>query len=244
MTPHPRRLMFAALMLLIVMSGSWVSWSAVSRQPQLEAPSPTDPAAAIAELQAGNQRFIHCQRVRSVDTSHDADERERAAEGQHPFAAILCCADSRVCPEFIFDQRTGTLFEIRNAGNVVDSDVLVSLEFAVEVLQVPLIVVLGHKDCGAVKAVCGAGLSDLPGYLGELQRRMQGIRRYLLAENCTHASTTIDTLAAENARQQARAILEQSQIIESAVAAGNCRLISGLYDIRTGEVALSELDGF
>ena len=89
-----------------------------------------------------------------------------------PFAVILCCSDSRVCPEFIFDQRAGCIFEIRNAGNVVDEDVLASFEYAVEHLHVPLILVLAHKGCGAIEAVCEAGDKPLHDHLKELQMHM------------------------------------------------------------------------
>jgi len=106
---------------------------------------PHDSQSALIELRKGNERFVKSARTTSCDTDHDGVNRHQTAQGQHPFVAVVCCADSRVCPEFIFDLRAGSVFEIRNAGNVVDDDVLASLEYAVEHLHVPLIVVMGHK---------------------------------------------------------------------------------------------------
>ena len=104
---------------------------------------------AIELLKAGNARFISGALSPKEDY---AEDRKRLAEGQHPFAVVLCCSDSRVAPEIIFDQKLGDLFVIRNAGNVVDDDVLGSIEYAVEHLGTPLVVVLGHSCCGAVTA--------------------------------------------------------------------------------------------
>src|SRR4051794_38991729 len=81
-------------------------------------PRPENPDEALVELMAGNQRYVDSKRVNSTDTNHDTEDRQELIAGQHPFAAILCCSDSRICPKFIFDQRAGQLFEIRNAGNM------------------------------------------------------------------------------------------------------------------------------
>jgi carbonic anhydrase len=165
----------------------------------------------------------------------------RTAKGQHPFAAILCCSDSRVCPEFIFDQRAGSIFEIRNAGNVVDEDVLASLEYAVEHLHVPLIVILGHKGCGAIEAVCEAGEQPLHDHLRALQTHMQGIHKQVLECNHRHDAEVVNRLAQENAKQQALTVLRDSQPLKTAVDRGEVRLVYGLYDMETGAVAFFDL---
>jgi carbonic anhydrase len=135
----------------------------------LDRPTPADPQAALAEPRAGNARFVSSGRTLSSDTKSDAALRRRLAAGQHPFAAVLCCADSRLCPAFIFDQPPGSLFEIRNAGNVVEYDALASFEYAIEHLHVRLLLVLGHKGCGAVEAVVAAGDAPLHDHLRDLQ---------------------------------------------------------------------------
>jgi len=203
--------------------------------------TPSTSEAALLALEEGNQRFVHSHRVLSTDTSHDAELRHSTAQNQHPFVAILGCSDSRVCPEFIFDQRAGSIFEIRNAGNVVDEDVLASLEYAVEHLHVPLVVVLGHKGCGAIKAVCAAGDRPLHSHLRALQLHMQGIHNQVLACQQRHDAAIINHLSLENARQQALTILQESPELQAAIARGTTKLMYSLYDMETGEVDFLEL---
>jgi carbonic anhydrase len=202
---------------------------------------PTGPESALAALRSGNIRFAHSRRTLCTDTSHDAELRHRTAKAQHPFAAVLCCADSRVCPEIVFDQRAGSIFEIRNAGNVVDEDVLASLEYAVEHLHVPLILVVGHKGCGAVEAVCEAGEAALHDHLRALQTHMNGIRQQVIDCNHRHDSEVVDRLAEANAKQQALTILRDSPVVKVAAGRGECRLLYCLYDMETGVVTFSDL---
>ena len=190
---------------------------------------------------SGGLRFVNSSRTLSIDTDHDDEFRHLTAMGQHPFAAILCCSDSRVCPEFIFDQRSGSLFEVRNAGNVVDEDVLASLEYAVEHLHVPLIVVLGHKGCGAIEAVCEAGDKPLHGHLGALQTHMAGIRKQVIECNHRHDADVVNRLAEENAKQQALTVLRDSLALKAAVERGMARMVYGIYDMETGSVEFFEL---
>lgn len=204
---------------------------------------PADSDSALAELQSGNLRFVNCHRTHSTDTLHDAEYRQQTAKGQHPFAAILCCSDSRVCPEFIFDQRSGTIFEVRNAGNVVDDDVLASLEYAIDHLHVPLIVILGHKGCGAIEAVCEAGEAPLHDHLRALQQHMLSIHKEVIESNRQHDAKVVDRLARENAKQQALNVLRDSHVLNAAVSQGNVRLIYGIYDMETGGVEFFELSG-
>jgi len=103
----------------------------------------------LEQLKKGNERFV-ADRLAAKDLG--ADRRRELAKGQHPFAIVLTCADSRVAPEFIFNQGLGDLFVLRVAGNIADPFVLGSMEYAVEHLHVPLIVILGHTKCGAVDA--------------------------------------------------------------------------------------------
>lgn len=204
--------------------------------------SPSGPAEALSELRSGNSRFIQSARTRSTDTAHDAELRHTTAQGQHPFAAILACSDSRVCPDFIFDQPEGSLFEIRNAGNLVDEDVLGSLEYAVEHLHIPLILVLGHKRCGAIQAVYEAGDEPLHDHLAALQEHMPSVRQYVHQHLGEHGerSKILDGLSKENARQQLLTLLKESRPLKAAIEHGSTRLLYGLYDVETGGVEFYE----
>jgi carbonic anhydrase len=199
-------------------------------------PNPATPDAALAELQAGNARYVASHRTESTDTRHDADDRRELARGQHPFATVLCCSDSRVCPEFIFDQRPGSIFDVRNAGNVVDDDVMASLEYAVEHLHVKVILILGHKGCGAIAAVHEAGDTPLHDHLRAMQDHMVCIRPQLRAAQSDHTADTRNRLSAENARGQAATLLKESEPLAAAIRKGEVRLVCGLYDMETGEV--------
>jgi carbonic anhydrase len=221
---------------LAVVLGTAFYWRPVDSRPLTIGPVPTTSEAALAELRSGNIRFVNSERTFSTDTSHDAEIRRKTAKQQHPFAVILCCSDSRVCPEFIFDQRAGCIFEIRNAGNVVDEDVLASFEYAVEHLHVPLILVLAHKGCGAIEAVCKAGETPLHDHLQELQKHMEGIHEQIVVshEKCT--TEVLNRLSKENARQQALTLIHDSRVLKTAVEDGRAKLKCGLYDMKTGSV--------
>src|SRR5262249_21918335 len=128
-------------------------------------------AQALERLKAGNDRFSD---DKTGERKIGKDRREELAKGQHPFAVILTCADSRVAPELVFDTGLGDLFVLRVAGNVTDPAVIGSIEYAVEHLHAPLIVVMGHEACGAVKAALGG--QPLPGDLGTLIKMVRAGR--------------------------------------------------------------------
>lgn len=201
-----------------------------------------DARTALAELRDGNNRFVHSARVLSTDTGHDADIRRQTAKEQHPFAVVLCCSDSRVCPEFIFDQPAGSFFEVRNAGNVVDEDVLASCEYAVEHLHVPLLMVMGHKGCGAIEAVYNAHGKPLHEHLDALQLHMGGIQEDVVATMENGRPEVLVRLSEKNAKQQALSVLRESRIVRSAVEAGQCQVVYGLYDMETGSVDFHTLN--
>jgi carbonic anhydrase len=198
--------------------------------------TPTEPDTALAELRSGNARFVNSARTLSTDTSHDAEHRHITAQNQRPFVVILCCSDSRLCPEFIFDQRAGSIFEIRNAGNVVDEDVLGSFEYAVEHLHVPLILVLAHKGCGAIEAVYQARNKPLHDHLHDLQQHMAGIHEQIMDSQGDLSPELSARLGKENARQQALTLMRDSPVLRTAVEEGSADLMSGIYDMETGEV--------
>jgi carbonic anhydrase len=243
MTPRRRwttSILIAAALAIPVGLGYWRA--AHSGQPDAP-PAPADPAAALAELRRGNARFVRSARTLSADTAHDAEHRRRLVRGQHPIVTVLCCTDSRVCPEFIFDQRMGSIFEIRNAGNVVDEDVLASAEYGVEHLHTRLLLVLGHKGCGAIQAVYEAGDRPLHAHLQDLQKHMSGLRQQIREHPGQDRVDLLNRLSRENARQQALSLVRDSRVLKAAVDGGAARLLYGLYDMETGAVEFFELKG-
>ena len=168
-------------------------------------------------LKAGNARFVSGTLNPKADY---AEDRERLANGQHPFAVVLCCSDSRVSPEIVFDQGLGDLFVIRNAGNVVDKDVLGSIEYAVEHLGTPLVVVMGHSCCGALTATCQGG--ELPGHIKSIAER---IRPSLDSDCC------IDDNARRHAQRMAQ-LIGDNPIVKHEKA----QVVAAFYDIQSGVV--------
>ncbi len=237
-------------MLLILMGGAvtlgfgvmyLLAWNRAGQLPVHVIP--TDPEAMLAELRAGNARFVSSHRILSADTKHDEVLRRQLAKGQHPFVGILCCADSRVCPEVIFDQPVGSFFEIRNAGNVMDDDTIASMEYAAEHLRVRFLCVLGHKGCGAIEAVHSAGAKPLHDHLKALQDRMRGIMPKVLASQDQHTPGHLAWLSLENAAEQAKSLLTESEPVRSAVSRGELRLMIGMYDMETGVVEFFDSSG-
>ena len=177
----------------------------------------TNSQQALELLKAGNARFVSGALTPKDDYT---ELREQLSAGQHPFAVVLCCSDSRVAPEIIFDQKLGDLFVIRNAGNVVDDDVLGSIEYAVEHLGTPLVVVLGHSCCGAVTATCQGG--DLPGHIVDITQRI----RPAISTNCC-----IDDNAKRHAKRMAK-LIEDDDIVHHMGA----QVTAAFYDIQSGQV--------
>lgn len=173
---------------------------------------------ALKKLKEGNKRFLSGN---LVPKDHYVDDRIELSKGQHPFAVVLCCSDSRVVPEIIFDCKLGDLFVIRNAGNVVDEDVLGSAEYAVEHLGTPLIIVMGHSSCGTVTATCEGG--ELPGNIPALARR---IKPAISSECC------IDDNARRHAQRMAQ-LLKDDPIISHLHA----EVTAAFYDIKSGKVS-------
>lgn len=187
-----------------------------------------DPEAALQELMAGNQRFSEHHQA----FPHQAKNRlKEVSQSQHPFATVLTCADSRVPVEILFDQGVGDIFDVRVAGNIVTPVVMGSLEYAIELLETPVLIVLGHERCGAVTAAVQN--SPLPGAIGTF------VEAILPA---VEASKGQDGDPIENAVQQnVRYQLEQvkkSELVARRLAAGSLKLVGSRYDLDTGEVSI------
>jgi carbonic anhydrase len=236
----PRSRLTVAVMVVVGLASAAIATSFLSPETPSTS-SPNDPEMVLAALKAGNARFVSSRRTLSTDTAHDADMRRRLAAGQHPFACILCCSDSRVCPEFIFDSPPGSFFEIRNAGNVVEDDALASMEYAVEHLGVRFVLVLAHTGCGAIEAVVDADGHPLHDHLRDLQERITCLRSHSSPTNGEPRSLWLNQLSYDNAREQAQAVVKQSAPIRSALEKKQVRLIFGIYDIESGAVEYRDL---
>lgn len=187
--------------------------------------APVSPDAAFQRLKDGNRRFAE-NRLQGHDLG--PRRREELVGGQHPFAIVLTCADSRVAPEFVFDQGLGDLFVLRVAGNVADAFELGSIEYGVEHLHVPLVVVLGHERCGAVQAALDP--KRLTGNLGELVALVEVGRH--LPPGADGASAAVRN----NVRHQTRLLTARSDVIKEHVEKKEVRIVSGVYQLGSGKV--------
>ena len=190
---------------------------------------PTTPAEAWAELAAGTDRFIAGDREHPHQDVHD---REALADGQAPFAVFFGCADSRVAAEIIFDQGLGDLFVVRTAGHVVDPAVLGSLEFGVGVLGAPLIVVLGHDSCGAVKATIDAeATGDLPpGFLRDIVERVMPS----VLTSHREGDAEPDDVMRRHVRETCQLLAERSTVIADGVRNGTLAIVGAEYALAEG----------
>ena len=179
-------------------------------------------------LQEGNKRFIN-----NLNTDHDHLEMiNETREGQYPFAVILSCMDSRTSAELIFDQGLGDLFSVRVAGNIVNNDILASLEYAVKYVGSKVLMVLGHTECGAIKSA-KQGVKD--GHITDLLKRIQpSISKALLNGDKDHLFD--DSVAYANVENSLEEILTRSDIIKEMFANGDIGLVGGVYCVETGQV--------
>lgn len=188
------------------------------------------PDAALARLKEGNTRY-----VAGVAKRHDfKNEREALTRGQNPYAAILSCADSRVSPEYAFDAGRADLFVCRVAGNFANDDVIASLEYAVAVLNTPLLMVLGHQSCGAIDATIKS-IKDgttLPGHLPSLVAALSPAVKATLNQ----PGNTLDNATRQNVLLNVEKLKTATPIIDKAVAEKKIRIIGALYRLDTGRV--------
>lgn len=190
------------------------------------------PHHALQRLFDGNARYVSGQR-NSLDLSAG---RAARAITQRPFAAILSCADSRVSPELAFDQGPGDLFVVRVAGNFINDDGLASLEYAVNFLETPLIMVLGHTNCGAIDAavkVVRDGLV-LPGHLPSMIEPMRSAAEEALTKS---PSEPVSAAIIVNIRNAVTRLETADPILAARVAAGSLRVVGAQYDLATGRVS-------
>jgi len=193
------------------------------------------PRKAYEILAEGNQRFISNLRF----NRNLLQQVNETSEGQHPFAIVLSCIDSRTSAELTFDQGLGDIFSARIAGNVVNEDILGSMEFACQVAGAKLIVVLGHTSCGAIKGACShVTLGHLTGLLGKIAPAMHDVESSKGADQSPDEFQESVTVA--NVRYQLRTILERSTILEHLYQDGKIGLVGGVYSVESGEVTFLE----
>jgi carbonic anhydrase len=191
-----------------------------------EAP-PTTPAAALQRLKDGNKRFA-ADKPAAKDLG--LKRRGELADKQTPFAVVLTCSDSRVVPEYLFNQGLGDVFTVRVAGNVVDPVELGAVEYAVAELKVPLVVVLGHTKCGAVKAAVTR--EELP------TDNLKGLIRLVHTGDDLprDKDKAVEAAVRANVRYQVAQMSKNSPIVKDFLAAKRVQVLAGVYDIKTGEV--------
>ena len=200
----------------------------------------TDPAGALRELVSGNQRFVANARVRTMLSTQDGDLRHSLAKSQAPFAVIITCSDSRLADNLIFDQELGRLFTIREAGNSPDTQSLASVEYAVEHLGAKVVIIMGHTHCGAVTAVRKAGGTHLHGNLWAIQASMAGLLETTPRGATESEERYLARLVEQNARRQARFLLQRSEALRNRVDAGDLKVGPAVYDLESGKVTFLE----
>ena len=199
-----------------------------------ETQSNLTPRMALEVLKEGNGRFIKNLKAQRDLLAQVNDTRE----GQWPFAIILSCIDSRTSAELIFDQGLGDVFSVRIAGNIVNTDILGSMEFACKVAGSKLIVVLGHTKCGAVKGACDhVEMGNLTELLSKLQPSVYAeTDTPNIKERNSKNSVFVENVASINVRRSVKSIIERSFIIEQMVENGEIGVVGAMYNIDTGKV--------
>ncbi|HEX7913595.1 MAG TPA: carbonic anhydrase [Paraburkholderia sp.] len=231
-SPTRRNLLLAGASSIAV--AAWPQREALAAAPPgANAPNSIPPDEALGRLMQGNARY-------AANTPSNRDYstgRAERATAQYPIAAIVGCADSRVAPELAFDQGPGDLFVVRVAGNFVNDDILASLEYGVEFLGVPLIMVLGHTQCGAVTAAVKVVKEGtvLPGHLPDLVRVL---RPAVQIARANHGADLVEQATIENVKLNTNRLMVAKPLIGQYVKSGRIKVVGGVYDLETGKVGL------
>ena len=230
-----RRAVLAATAAAAFVPWTSMAWAADPKKPAVAPPPPNAiaPAEALKRLMEGNERYAKNE-MRERDFSAG---RAARAQAQYPFAAILSCADSRVAPELAFDEGPGELFVVRVAGNFVNKDLLASIEYGVQFLGVPFILVLGHSQCGAVDAAIKVAQSKavLPGHLPGL---VNAIKPAVAVAEKSKSGDLLDNAIAENVRKQVARLKATGPIVQKFYADKKIDIAGGVYDLASGKVTL------
>ncbi|MCF6141038.1 carbonic anhydrase [Flavobacterium sp. K77] len=194
------------------------------------------PQKALDYLKEGNQRFMS-----NLKAHRDLLEQANATvDGQWPFATILSCIDSRTSAELIFDQGLGDVFSVRIAGNVVNTDILGSMEFACKVAGSKLIVVLGHTKCGAIKGACDhVEMGNLTELLSKIQPSVYQ-ESETITERSSKNATFVENVSQINVKRNVKSIIERSPILKQMIENGEIGIVGAMHNLETGEVTFYE----
>ena len=197
-----------------------------------ESQSTMTPEKALQYLKEGNIRFqSNLKANRNL-----LQQVNETSEGQFPFAVVLSCIDSRVSTEILFDQGLGDVFSVRIAGNIINEDILGSMEFACKVAGAKLIVVLGHSKCGAIKGACDhVEMGNLTALLSKIQPAVFDEKSISENRNSSN-SEFVEKVAAINVTRTVQAIVERSPILKEMIGSGEIGIIGGMHTISNGEV--------
>ena len=198
-----------------------------------EMQSAITPTMAVEILKDGNKRFMNNLKA----NRNLLEQANETSDGQHPFAVILSCIDSRTSAELIFDQGLGDVFSVRIAGNIINEDILGSMEFACKVAGSKVIVVLGHSKCGAVKGACDhVEMGNLTALLSKIQPAVYDEKTE--TENRSSANAEfVEKVASINVKRTVNAIMERSPILKEMIQNGEIGIIGGMHNITDGEVS-------
>ena len=190
------------------------------------------PEIAVSLLKEGNKRFVNNLKI-NRNLLQQANE---TSDGQHPFAIILSCIDSRTSVELIFDQGLGDVFSVRIAGNIINEDILGSMEFACKVAGSKIIVVLGHTKCGAIRGACDhVEIGNLTALLSKIQPAVYYEKSDIGNRNSSN-DEFVEKVATINVKRTVQAIMERSPILKEMIETGAIGIIGGSHNITTGEV--------
>ncbi|HTA63240.1 MAG TPA: carbonic anhydrase family protein [Bacteroidia bacterium] len=190
------------------------------------------PLKAIDLLKEGNSRFVNNLKI-NRNLLQQANE---TSDGQNPFAVILSCIDSRTSAELIFDQGLGDIFSIRIAGNILNEDILGSMEFGCKIAAAKIIVVLGHTRCGAVQGACDhIELGNITSLLTKIRPAVEDETTTKENRNSTNEEF-VEKVAAINVKRTVKAVTERSLILKEMIEDGSIGIVGGIYDISTGIV--------
>ena len=226
-----RKLLYLSIVLSFASSGlAQQAGAAPAQQSHAAASHPIPSADTVwSDLMAGNQRFV-AGKPRSYDL---VPLRRKLASGQSPNVIILSCSDSRVSPEVIFDQSLGDIFVVRTAGNIADPVALGSIEYAVDHIHSPLLVVLGHTKCGAVTAACSGDKmpsANLDAIVSKISPAVSQAKSYAKPDDLIEAAIK------ENVHQSAKDVQANSEIVRDAVKLGKLKVVEAEYQLDSGEV--------
>jgi carbonic anhydrase len=193
------------------------------------------PEKAFDLLKEGNLRFINNLKA-NRNLLQQANE---TSDGQHPFAIVLSCIDSRTSAEIIFDQGLGDIFSVRVAGNIINEDILGSMEFACKVAGAKIIVILGHSNCGAVKGACDhVEMGNLTALLSKIRPAIDDETTVKQERNASNEDF-VEKVTIINVKRVMTGVVERSPILKEMVKSNEIKIIGGMHNLMTGEVQFS-----